>query len=166
LLGPVSCSSFPDWLVRRIADHANADNPRDSHQENPFSSGPGQLASHDHDGRDYLHRHLAPVLAPGCCFGLHSFATAVLANSFRDPALLRYPYSSRENVVDAQVVAINCRKPERGRSNGPRRSFPPMLYRKATVTLRAMYGRNSLLRTRLLRLIRRLSCNDKSGVCS
>jgi hypothetical protein len=31
-----------------------------------------------------------------------------LANSFRYPALLRYPYSNRENVADAQVVAINC----------------------------------------------------------
>jgi hypothetical protein len=31
-----------------------------------------------------------------------------LANSFCYPALLRFPYSNRENVVDAQVVAINC----------------------------------------------------------
>ena len=109
LLGPVPCTGFPDWLVRRIADYANADHPRDSHEENPFSSRPGQLASHDHDGRDYLHWHVAPVLAPGRYFGLHAFATAVLANPFRYPALLRYPYSNRENVADAQVLAINCR---------------------------------------------------------
>ena len=68
----------------------------------------GQPASHDHDGRDYLHWHVAPVLASCRCSGLHAFATAVLANSFRYPALLRYPYSNRENVADAQVVAINC----------------------------------------------------------
>jgi len=60
-------------------------------------------------GRDYLHWHVAPVLAPGRYFGLHAFATAVLANPFRYPALLRYPYSNRENVADAQVLAINCR---------------------------------------------------------
>jgi hypothetical protein len=107
-LGPVPCPGFPDRLVRRIADHANADNPRDSHQENPFSSGPGQLASHDHNGRDYLHWHVAPVLTRCRCSGLHAFTTAVLANSFSYPALLRYPYSNRENVADAQVVAINC----------------------------------------------------------
>jgi P-type E1-E2 ATPase len=36
LLGSISCSAFPDWLVRRIADDANAYHSRHPHKKNPF----------------------------------------------------------------------------------------------------------------------------------
>jgi Mg2+-importing ATPase len=107
LLGLVPGSGFPDWLVRRIADHANADYPCDSHQENPFSSGPGQLAPYYHDGCDHLHRHVAAVLATCRCVGFHASAAALLANTPGYAALLPCPHPNRENVADAQVVAIN-----------------------------------------------------------
>jgi hypothetical protein len=110
LLGPVACFGLPDRLVCRVADYANADNPRDSHQEDPFSSGPGQLAPHDYNGRGHLRWHVATVFATCLSIALRAFATAVLANTLRYAALLRSPYSNCENVADAQVVALNCRR--------------------------------------------------------
>jgi hypothetical protein len=59
---------------------------------------------------------------------------AVLANSFCYTALLRYPHSSRENVADAQVLAINCGSLNVGRFARSTPFFPPVVVKVVIFT--------------------------------
>ena len=79
---PSRGAAFPDWLVRRIADDANADHSRHSHQENSFYRGPCQLGADGHHCRDHGHRDVAAVFAVGADIRLRSSAAASIGQFF------------------------------------------------------------------------------------
>ena len=64
------------------------------------------MGSYCHHCLDHVHRHVAAVFAIGRNIGLRPSATVILANSIPHAALLRGPDTTRENVVDAPIVAI------------------------------------------------------------
>ena len=93
-------------LVCRVADNANADRPRHSHEQDPLHPGPGELAAH----HDYPDDHGAGrVAAPlAACSGarVHRAPAALLADPPRDAPLLRYPHPDSEDVADPESVAV------------------------------------------------------------
>src|SRR4030095_9203585 len=107
LLGSRARLAFSNRLVRRVADHANADRPRHPHEQASLYPRPRELAAHDNDRGYHGGRRLAALLAGGTGAWVHRIATPLLADPARDAAQLCRAHPGSEDVADPQGVALS-----------------------------------------------------------
>ena len=90
---------FQHRLVRRIADDADAHHPRHPHEPDSVRPIARELATDDDHHPDHGHRRVSALFAAGRVAGLRAVAVAILADFGRDPALLRRPDASHQDVA-------------------------------------------------------------------
>ena len=109
VLAPIQRAALSDGLVRRVADDADADHPRHSHQQNSVSAEPRKLVADADDGSHYGLRSVASLLPAGLFAGPRPPAGALLAPPAADAACLRGPYADREGLAAVEEVDLSRR---------------------------------------------------------
>ena len=109
VLAPIQRAAVSDGLVRRVADDADADHPRHSHQQDSVPAEPRKLVADADDGGHYGLRSVASLLAAGLFAGPRPPAGALLADPAADAACLRGPYADREGLAAVEEVDLSQR---------------------------------------------------------
>src|ERR1035437_10135742 len=106
MLGYFPCVAFSNRLVCRIADDADADHPRHSHQQDSLFPEPGKLGA---DRHNFIHHGLWDVAAlfpRGLGAGLHASPANVLANPDAHAARLYGPDANYQSLAAEEAVDI------------------------------------------------------------
>ena len=108
----------PERLVRRVADHADADHPHHPHQPHPVLPEPGELAADGHDGDHHGRRDGAALYSVGQQDRPDGASAALLADPGGDDVVLLPADATGEEVAAAEGVDLNrtpLSRRERGR---------------------------------------------------
>ena len=104
-------------LVRGIHHDADPYHPRHPHEPDSVHPIARELATHDDHDPHHAHRRDTALFASGRAAGVCAAAVAVLADSRRDPALLRWPDTNHQGLDGAEKLDLRTgfrnKKPSR-----------------------------------------------------